>query len=165
MSGLSRDVLKWLQSLDLSLSIKNVKRDFTNGFLIAEILYRYYKYDINIFSFDNGTSLVKRKNNWDLIIKFANKINFPITQEMADNVSNGKNNSANELIELLYTTLTQKQLQQKTIPETNGNIPPFARPTASQLVRDTLKLAGTTSTLDTLQTVKTVFKIIFISIL
>ena len=60
-----RDVLRWLQSLDLAYSVRSVRRDFANGFLVAEILSRYYS--VPLHAFDNGSTLAVKKDNWDQV--------------------------------------------------------------------------------------------------
>lgn len=39
-------------------------RDFSNGFLIAEIFTVYYPRDLKLTSFENGTSLKVKLDNW-----------------------------------------------------------------------------------------------------
>lgn len=84
------------------------RSDFANGFLVAEILSRYYKSDISLHSFDNGLGLVKRIENWALIDKFLRKIGSPIDRNIIDQVIHCKKDAAIPLMEQLYTLLTHK---------------------------------------------------------
>lgn len=45
------------------------RRDFSNGFLFAEVLSRYYPGDIEMHSFENVTSVERKRANWVVLEK------------------------------------------------------------------------------------------------
>lgn len=49
---------------------RRLRRDFANGFLVAEILSRYFPKEVEMHSFDTGISIVKKRDNWALLDKF-----------------------------------------------------------------------------------------------
>ncbi|GAB5358900.1 hypothetical protein AAMO2058_000498600 [Amorphochlora amoebiformis] len=139
MSVLPREVLKWIQSLDLTYSVRNVKRDFANGFLVAEILFRFREYsqEINMHSFDNGTAIKRRKDNWDQLLRVFKKRGIPIDEDLANAVLHCKSIAACQMVEKLYSHLTKRTIVPvETVIEEK---PAYARPTASKLVRERLK--------------------------
>jgi len=110
--SLPRDILKWIQSLDLSYSIKNTKRDFANGFLVAEICSRYFKNDdLQMASFGSGISEELRKANWDLLQRIFAKKGWNVKKDLVDAVMYYQEGAAVPFIKQIYTLLTSKESQ------------------------------------------------------
>ena len=107
-TSLSRELLRWIQSLDLAYSVKNVKRDFSNGFLIAEIFSRYYDKDIQMHSFDNGIALRIKKDNWGQLLKFLRNVGLIhlAPQEEVNAIIHCEDGAVVSFINRLYEALT-----------------------------------------------------------
>ena len=135
MSGIPREILKWLQSLDLSYSVRDPKRDFANGFLVGEILSRRYP-AIQMHSFDNGTEIRRKLSNWEHLDRMFTKLDIPITKKQWEPVMHNAPGAALDLIKYMYRIFTEKELNLAPAQET-PKPPPYARPTAINLLRDT----------------------------
>jgi hypothetical protein len=107
-----REVLRWLQGLDLSHSVRNVRRDAANGYVVAEICSRYFPSDINMHSFENGASLKVKANNWDQLVRFCRRAapSIRLERDVAEGCMRMTPGFALELIEKMYVAFTRKTL-------------------------------------------------------
>ena len=135
-TGIPREVLKWIQSLDLSYSLRNPKRDISNGFVVAEIIARYWK-GVPMHSIDNGTRSSKKIDNWATLNKIFTSKGFHPSKELLDGVITCREGCAIKLLNELYSFLTNRKIQHLppiSAPETT--IPAFSKATATTLIRD-----------------------------
>ncbi|XP_075045595.1 spermatogenesis-associated protein 4 [Mixophyes fleayi] len=147
-TGVPRDVLRWLQSLDLSFSPKNFRRDFSNGYITAEIMYWYYPEDIQLHSFGNGTSLATKLGNWSQLEKFFMKRKLNVSKELIDGTIHCKPGAAEILLQEIYVMLTNRRvrtIQDSEVDFTDRHyqekLPMVARSTAIKAVKNNITLS------------------------
>ncbi|XP_077984147.1 spermatogenesis-associated protein 4-like [Glandiceps talaboti] len=148
MSGLPREVLKWLQSLDLSFPVRNSRRDFSNGFLVAEIFSWYFPQEIQMHSYDNGRSLPTKLGNWSQLERFFKRKSLEIPHELVDGTIHCKPDAAELLVQLIYTKLTNRTIKRVQLDHEidftdrayQDKLPMHARSTASMAVKNNLKI-------------------------
>ncbi|GMI30985.1 hypothetical protein TrCOL_g6230 [Triparma columacea] len=144
-NSLSREVLRWIQSLDLAYSIKNPKRDFSNGFLVAEIFSRYFVRGISMHSYDNGTAIRVKKNNWGQLLKFFRKQGLDmITGDEVTAIIHCEDGAVATFIKRIYQALTQREVQTVDKRPPLEKLPPYMRTTGSKVVKDKLRTGNFT---------------------
>jgi len=143
MAGIPREILRWLQSLDLTYNVTNPRRDFANGFLIAEIFARHSTYApyFDIISFSNESKTLAKINNWKHLDacfrKFERKedASIAIGFEDWDPVVHMAPNAGLNLMKKVYMILSGKELKEMKLAK-RPPTPAYAKPTASILMKD-----------------------------
>src|SRR3990167_9414813 len=84
-SPIPRELVRWLQTLDLPQQIRHPKRDLANGYLVAEICARYWP-NVDLRQFDNGTSTKVKQANWTALRKAMAKQNASLPESLVQDV-------------------------------------------------------------------------------
>jgi hypothetical protein len=142
--SLPRIVIRWLQNLDLTYSVRNPTRDFSNGFLIAEILERYYGSEVPLHSIHCATGLAIKEDNWAQISQIFARKNIGISQDTINDCINQRNRAAVSLVSELFQSLENIPICEPCPPKptvdhgTERKIvsPHYAKATASFKVKD-----------------------------
>ncbi|KAK9810579.1 hypothetical protein WJX73_001699 [Symbiochloris irregularis] len=99
-ASLPRHLLKWLLGLDLSAPVKNLKRDFSNGFLVAEICCHYLPSDFALYSYEKVESAQRKADNWRLLERQFKRLDFPITPQQCADVRGDEMSTAGQFADL-----------------------------------------------------------------
>ena len=94
----------------MSYSVKNVRRTFNNGFLVAEIFSRYFPSDISMHSFSNTENYGQKKDNWQQLQLFFYRRKIPIVLNSIDALILNEQDTTLEFVRQIYTLLTERQL-------------------------------------------------------
>ncbi|XP_074129550.1 spermatogenesis-associated protein 4 [Sminthopsis crassicaudata] len=146
-SHLPRAVLRWLLSMELTYYPKNINRDFSNGFLLAEIFSIYYPRDLKLITFENGNSLKSKLANWAQLEKFFSKKHFKIPKELIHGTLHSIPGVPEILIQDIYSLLTKQQIKNIQDSYVNFtdcnyqiNLPLVLKTTASQFIKNNIRL-------------------------
>lgn len=134
-TALPREIIKWLQGLDLSFSIKNPKRDISNGWIVAEIMSRYYPKDVDIQTYENGTRLAAKVDNWEQLYKLFKKKGVGVSKAEFDPIIHCAPGAASAFLFHLYSLLTKRTVRIAP-PHGEEEVPAFMRDTASKRLKD-----------------------------
>ena len=106
-----REIIKWIQSLDLSVQFRNTRRDLANGFLIAEIISRYRPGVLSLHSFENSHKTFFREDNWKQLAFVFSKLKMDFKEEEYDDIKDYNVDKTICFIVKLYQKLTHRKVE------------------------------------------------------
>ncbi|KAI8613045.1 hypothetical protein BC830DRAFT_1134125 [Chytriomyces sp. MP71] len=140
MTPLTRDVLKWVQGLDLTYSIKNTKRDLANGFLLAEILSKYHPLEFQMHSYDTGMGPAAKRNNWEQLQKGCHKVGIILSKELVEDVMRSKSEAGALALSILHHHVMKSGSHPLVMVQSNSTMHPPTKVTkqATKASKDTM---------------------------
>lgn len=139
---MQREVIKWLQSLDLSTPVQNPKRDLINGRVVAEVVVHYGKQEepINLDRLPRGASPQTNRDIWRQVFRVLQQEGCTtVTRELVEAVLRRQPNAAIAVLENLYEFYTGNTLAMRGLDARwtarDQYVQPKVLPPTTQLLR------------------------------
>jgi hypothetical protein len=107
--------------------------------------HRYYAKDIQMHSFDNGTALSAKRDNWNQLQKFFRKMSFQetfLTDDEVGRLIRCEDGVAIQVLIKIYEILTQRKVQAIAKKSNTSRVAGYAKETGTWKVRETLRKGG-----------------------
>ncbi|ESS70777.1 hypothetical protein TCDM_00561 [Trypanosoma cruzi Dm28c] len=118
---MQREIIVWLQSLDLSHQVRHPQQDLSNGFTIAEIVSRYDR-RVGMHSYVPGCSTECKRRNWKVLLRDLKRLGCgSVTAEMAEATIQGKPGVAAMVLDNLYEFFCNRPIPPRATDGSDGN--------------------------------------------
>jgi hypothetical protein len=97
--------------LNLSSSVKDLRRDLVNGYVIAEIIALHQKNVVSLPSYSNSHSTAAKKDNWLQLEKVFQKIDIEAKKDEFEGIKDGNLNQLILLLTKLCKFFTNKNIE------------------------------------------------------
>lgn len=89
----TKELLIWIDSIDLSRPKKNINRDFADGVLVAEVIHSYFPQRVEKHNYISSSGRQGKLTNWaTLNRKVLSKFGFTVPQDVIENIIAAKPN-------------------------------------------------------------------------
>ncbi|EKF31418.1 hypothetical protein MOQ_004746 [Trypanosoma cruzi marinkellei] len=117
---MQREIIVWLQSLDLSHQVRHPQQDLSNGFTLAEIVSRYDR-GVSMHSYVPGCSMECKRRNWKVLLRDLKRIGCGnVTAEMAEATIQGRPGVAAMVLDHFYEFFCNRPIPPRTTDRSDG---------------------------------------------
>lgn len=130
--GVLREIYAWVDEFPLSRPKRNISRDFSDGVLLAEIIYQFFPKYVDLHNFSNCNTMKMKRNNWFLLNrKVFPKLKFNLTDDVIEALISAKSGTIEKLLLLLRDRIAEHEKnneQERThstglLPQLHGTKP------------------------------------------
>lgn len=107
---------KWIQTFDFGAPIVSVARDMASGYLLAQLLSKYYPAVFEMRTFVNQTSETVRDHNWARIMELLPQTPLRFTQQEVEGAKRASEPHTQAILQKIHHQVTGKRVAAASPP-------------------------------------------------
>ena len=104
---------QWVDEIPLSRPKRNIARDFSDGVLVAELVYHYLPRLIDLHNYSNASGVTQKLYNWQTLNdKVFRRLGFSLGQRERENTANCKPGAIERVLKLVKVKIARHRARQ-----------------------------------------------------